>query len=66
MPIKPKPFVYICPSCGWKKVVSPKSDVLMPGEYYENCPTCGAKSLNREELNILSKLGIGLLGKLFP
>ena len=65
MPIKPKPFVYLCPSCGWRKVVSPKSDALLPGEYYECCPTCGEKSLNREELNSVAKFGVKFFGKFF-
>lgn len=63
MPIKPKPFVYVCPSCEWKKIVSPKSDALLPGEYYQCCPICGTKSLKREELNSLAKIGIRLLSK---
>lgn len=65
MPIKPKSFVYVCPSCGWKTIVSPRSDVLMSGEYYERCPTCGTKPLTREELNTLSKLSIELFDKFF-
>jgi predicted RNA-binding Zn-ribbon protein involved in translation (DUF1610 family) len=65
MCIKPKPFVYNCPSCGWKKVVSPKSDVLMPGEYFKDCPKCGASPLKREETNLIVGLGLSLLN-LFP
>jgi Zn-finger nucleic acid-binding protein len=64
MPIKPKPFVYVCPSCEWSKAVSPKSDALMPGEYYDCCPTCGTNPLKREEINILAELKIGLLKKI--
>jgi Zn-finger nucleic acid-binding protein len=64
MPIKPKPFVYVCPSCGWRKVVSPRSDVLLPEEYFDCCPTCSTKPLEREELKSLVKLGIGLIDKL--
>lgn len=50
MPIKPKLFAYICPSCSWKKVISPKSDCLTPWEYYACCPDCGNKNLKTEEV----------------
>ncbi|PKD39216.1 hypothetical protein U737_00575 [Methylomonas sp. LW13] len=64
MPIKPKPFAYVCASCGWRKAVSPRSDALMPGEYYDCCPTCGSNSLSKLELNRLQTLCGGLFGRL--
>ncbi len=64
MPIKPKPFVYSCPACGWRKIVAPRSDALMPGEYYDCCPTCDHTPLKREELGVLAEIGNRLFGKL--
>lgn len=64
MPIKPKPFIYVCPSCGWRKTVAPRSDVLLPGEYYDYCPICGTTPLKKKELKSLTALGIELFGKL--
>ncbi|WP_082889478.1 hypothetical protein [Methylomonas koyamae] len=65
MPIKPKPFVYVCTLCGWRKVVSPKSDALMPGEYYDKCPACNNHSLRKEEHPNLVEQGIKLVSKFF-
>jgi Zn-finger nucleic acid-binding protein len=65
MPIKPKPFIYLCPLCGWKKSISPRSDALLPGEYYDCCPKCGTNHLKREEINSPIELGTGLFRKLF-
>ena len=65
MCVKPKPFTYSCPSCGWKKSVFPKSDVLFPGEYYDCCPECGAQSLKKEEIKGIIERGLSLLNKLF-
>ena len=65
MCVKPKPFSYSCPDCGWKKVVFPRSDVLLPGEHYARCPKCGSKSLNLGEVKGVAELGLGLLRKLF-
>lgn len=63
MPIKPKPFVYVCPSCGWHKAVAPKSDVLMPGEYYECCPVCGNASLERKNMDKLTEIKLKVFGR---
>ncbi len=45
MPIKPRPFTYVCSECGWKKTVAPQSDALRPGEWFEQCPKCGSEGL---------------------
>lgn len=45
MPIRPLPSVYTCPKCGWTKSVAPRSDALMPGEYFSKCPACGCGTL---------------------
>lgn len=41
MPIPPAPRIYTCPACHWSKTVAPRSDALMPGDYFDTCPTCG-------------------------
>jgi len=48
MAIKPKPFTYKCSSCGWEKIIAPKSDAYSPLEYYESCPHCGSKKLKKK------------------
>ena len=45
MPMKPRPFTYVCEECGWKKTVAPRSDALGPGEWFDQCPKCGSKAL---------------------
>ncbi|MCX7258605.1 MAG: hypothetical protein NTZ64_18315 [Polaromonas sp.] len=40
MPIRPQPVTYTCPACGWSKTVAPRSDALMPGEFFSACPRC--------------------------
>lgn len=63
--IKPKPRVYVCESCGWRKVISPISDVLMPGDYYDSCSACNAKSLKLKKFNPGVEVGFRLLSKIF-
>lgn len=45
MPFQPPPTKYTCPKCGWKKTTAPKTDALMPGDYYTACPSCGHTDL---------------------
>lgn len=45
MPIKPRPFTFVCCECGWKKTVAPLSDALGPGERFKQCPKCGSEPL---------------------
>ena len=45
MPVRPAPTTYSCPVCGWSKTVSPRSDALEPGDYYDQCPDCGCTEL---------------------
>lgn len=45
MPFPPPPTTYSCPKCGWKKTVAPKSDALLPGDFYNACPSCGNTDL---------------------
>lgn len=53
--IQPKPFKYICPKCGYSKVVKPKSDVLNPMDMMRICPKCDGK-MERKELTSLDNL----------
>lgn len=53
--IQPKPFKYLCPKCGYSKVVKPKSDVLNPMEMISNCPKCGEK-MERKEVTPLDNI----------
>lgn len=45
MPIRPTPTHYHCPACGWSKTVTPRSDALGPGDFYDACPKCGHSDL---------------------
>ncbi len=52
MPVRPSPRTYTCPACGWFKTVAPRSDALMPGDYYDACPSCGHKPLESRPSNL--------------
>ena len=45
--IKPSSMTYHCPQCNWSQTVSPKSDVLMPSNYFDACPKCGNETIER-------------------
>ena len=45
MPIKPRPFPFVCEDCHWKKTMAPRSDALMPGDWFVTCPKCGSTAL---------------------
>ena len=51
MPVRPLPSIYTCPKCGWTKKVAPRSDVLMPSEYFSECPTCGCGTLTHRHVS---------------
>lgn len=55
MPVKPNPYKFVCPSCGYTKVVSPKSDVLNPVDLISICPKCKGK-MERKSLNLLDDI----------
>ncbi|MEW6552223.1 MAG: hypothetical protein AB1389_08870 [Campylobacterota bacterium] len=39
--IPPPPFKYVCPQCGYSKIVKPKSDVIDPKDMIVGfCPKC--------------------------
>jgi len=56
MPVKPHPFTVRCPVCSWKKTVAPKSDALMPGEWFERCPKCRNENLEKSSASIFEEL----------
>ena len=49
MSIRPSPRTYFCPSCHWSKTVAPRSDALMPGEFFTACPKCGHGELETRD-----------------
>ena len=51
MPKPPVPTTYTCPSCGWSKTVAPRSDALMPGDFFDACPACGRAPLETKDAN---------------
>ena len=65
MPVRPTPMHYTCPTCGWRKTVAPRSDVLSPGDIYSACPVCDradlqirpAGTLQSEMAQMLDTLG---------
>ncbi|WP_425507516.1 cysteine-rich KTR domain-containing protein [Undibacterium seohonense] len=44
MAITPLPTNYSCPTCGWKKTFSPRSDALIES-YPTYCPVCNEKNI---------------------
>ena len=48
MPIRPRPIIYQYTACRWSKTVAPRSDALMPGEYFKTCPACGHAPLTTQ------------------
>ena len=53
MPVRPAPITYTCPSCHWSKTVTPRSDALMPGEFFTSCPKCGHGYLETRNASVL-------------
>jgi predicted RNA-binding Zn-ribbon protein involved in translation (DUF1610 family) len=49
MPVRPQPRTYRCTTCGWSKTVAPRSDALMPGEHFSECPRCANTDLQCEK-----------------
>ena len=52
MPIPPSPATYTCPACHWSKTVAPRSDALMPGEFFSACPHCRHAPLDRKTASL--------------
>lgn len=60
MPIPPLPTTYTCPACHWSKTVAPRSDALMPGEYFSACPRCRHAPLDRKRASAVEATLDGL------
>lgn len=60
MPIRPPTTLYTCPSCHWSKTVAPRSDALMPGEFFTVCPKCSHSPLQQRPAGAVE----GALGQL--
>lgn len=56
MPIRPRPFTFLCGRCGWKKTVAPLSDALGPGDYFERCARCGHQPLDMRAAGVFDAL----------
>jgi hypothetical protein len=65
MPLPPMSMRYTCTRCSWSKRVSPKSDCLLPHEYFTSCPNCASPVTVKEDAvaNVINRtarlLGIG-------
>nr|WP_225923548.1 MULTISPECIES: DNA repair protein RadA [Pseudomonas] len=55
MPIKPRPFTFVCDECGWKKTVAPRSDALRPGDWFARCPKCGSEALSHRSADVFDR-----------
>ena len=64
MPIRPHPTTYTCPACHWSKTVAPRSDALMPGEFFSACPRCRHSPLDRKTATLGEATLGGLVGAL--
>ncbi|MCX6076297.1 MAG: hypothetical protein NTW78_05335 [Campylobacterales bacterium] len=53
--IKPQPFKFVCPECGFSKVVASKSDALSFVDISSICPKCQSK-MQRKELGVFDAL----------
>lgn len=62
MPVKPKPRTYVCQACGWKKIVAPRSDVLMPDDVVSVCPKCRSNQIVSREPTLVESLTVNFLG----
>lgn len=53
--IQPQPYKFVCPKCGYSKIVKPKSDALNPTDMFSICPQCEAK-MEKKRLNGLDQV----------
>ncbi len=64
MSIKPNPYICKCSQCNWEIGIAPKSDALMPWDYFDCCPECGNKELINEPLGLFKEQLWRLTGKM--
>lgn len=56
MAIRPKPSIYTCTKCDWRKMVHPQSDALLPGfDHFDTCPVCGSEVTKKELPKVLAR-----------
>jgi Zn finger protein HypA/HybF involved in hydrogenase expression len=63
MPIKPRPFTFVCEDCNWKKTVAPRSDALAAGEWFSACPKCGGTALKMRAAGLLEAAAAELMAR---
>lgn len=49
-------MTYRCPVCGWSKTVRPRSDALMPGDYFDRCPNCSHAELELHKASLAAQV----------
>jgi Zn finger protein HypA/HybF involved in hydrogenase expression len=54
--IAPQPYKLVCSTCGYSKVIKPKSDVVDPRDRLQVCPKCKGAMNKTEPLNIIDKI----------
>jgi Zn finger protein HypA/HybF involved in hydrogenase expression len=56
MPLPPAPMTFTCTQCNWRKTTAPLSDALGPGDWYQQCPTCGNPNLKVSRASAVASL----------
>ncbi len=54
--IQPRPFKYVCPKCGYEKIVKPKSDALDISHRLSSCPKCKNTDIEKKGLNTFDNI----------
>ena len=54
--VAPKPFKWVCPKCGYSKIVTPKSDVISPMELMSHCPKCDTQMEKKNDIGVADLL----------
>lgn len=54
--VAPKPFKWVCPKCGYSKVVTQKSDALDPSAFMNRCPKCTSEMEKNRDIGVLDLL----------
>ncbi|MFP4487596.1 MAG: hypothetical protein ACLFOC_11600 [Campylobacterales bacterium] len=53
--IPAKPFKFVCPKCGYSRVLKLDSDVINPADMIRTCPKCSTE-MEKKELNAIDKI----------
>lgn len=54
MPSRPIAMTYTCTSCSWSKTTAPKSDALLPSDFFTKCPLCGYAPLDTRKASFVA------------